>query len=103
MVCSTSLQRSLLGLDNSTAEDTEAFDRVFSMLENLVNHGSNVIATHKVLKVGKRYLRNDFKTHIGQSEHYSDHYTVHALSDSSAREFRGECRYQPEFYKCEHC
>ena len=101
-VCSASMQKSLQGLDNTTAEGAEAFDQVFSMLESLENQGINVTATRKLLKDGKRYLKGDFKTHIGRGEHCSDHCTVHALSDSSAWEFRGECDHH-HCYECERC
>ena len=101
-VCSASIQRSLQGLDNTTVEGAEAFDQVFSMLESLADQGINVTTTQKVLKDGKRYLKNDFKTHIGRSEHCSDHCTVHALSDSNAGEFRGECNHQ-HCHECERC
>jgi len=101
-VCSASMQKSLQGLDNTIAEGTEAFDQVFLMLEGLADQGIRVTATQKLLKDGKRYLKNDFKTHIGQGEHCGDHCTVHALSDSSAWEFRSECDHQ-HCYECEHC
>ena len=101
-VCSTSMQRSLQGLDSTTALGTEPFDRVLSMLKRLVDQGINVIATQKLLKDGKRYLKNDFNTHIRRSEHCGDHCMVQALSDSSAGEFRGECNHQ-HCYECECC
>ena len=40
--------------------------------------------------------------HIGRGGHCSDHCTVHALSGSSAWEFRGECDHQ-HCYECERC
>ena len=101
-VCSASMQKSLQGLDNTTAEGTNAFDHVFSMLEDLADQGISVNAPHKLLKDGKRYLKNDFKTHIGRGEHCGDHCTVHALSDRRAWEFRGECDHQ-HCYECERC
>ena len=101
-VCSASMQKSLQGLDNTTAEGTNAFDHVFSMLEGLADQGISVTAPHKLLKDGKRYLKDDFKTHIGRGEHCGDHCTVHALSDRSAWEFRGECDHQ-HCYECERC
>ena len=78
-VWSASMQKSLQGLDNTTAEGTEAFDQLFSTLEALADQGINVTATQKFLKDAKRYLKNDFKAHIGRGEHCSDHCTVHAL------------------------
>ena len=80
----------------------EAFDQAFSMLEGLADQRINVTATEKLLKDGKRYLKNDFKTHIGRGEQCSDHCTVYALSDTNAGEFRGECDHQHS-YECERC
>ena len=102
-VYSASMKKSLQGLDNTSAEGTEAFDYVFSMLEGLADQGICVTATQKLLRDGKRYLKNDFKTHIGRGEHGDDYWTVHALGDSSAWEFRGECDHQHcyEFERCE--
>ena len=96
-VCSASMQRSLQGLDNTTAEGADAFDQAVSMLEGLADQVINVTATQKLLKDGKRYLKNDFKAHIGRDEQCSDHCTVHALSDDNAREFRGECDHQHSY------
>ena len=61
-VCSASMQRSLQGLNNTTAEGAEAFDQAISMLEGLADHGSDITTTQRMLKDGKRYLKNDFKT-----------------------------------------
>lgn len=101
-VCSASMQKSLQGLDNITAEGVEAFDQAFSMLEGLADQRINVTATQKLLKDGKRYLKNDFKTHIGRDEQCSDHCTVYALSDTNGGEFQGECDHQHS-YECERC
>ena len=48
-------------------------------------------------------MKSDFKTHIGQGGHCSDHCMVHLLSDSSALEFMGECDHQHcyEYERCE--
>ena len=87
---------------HTTAEGANAFDHLFSILEDLADQGISVTAPHKLLKDGKRYLKSDFKTHIGRGEHCGDHCTVHALSDLSAWEFRGECDHQ-HGYECERC
>ncbi|KAK3697374.1 hypothetical protein QZH41_002024 [Actinostola sp. cb2023] len=60
--------------------------------------------THKALKEAKRYLKTDFKVHVGRDEDCSDHCTVHALSDPSdnATEFRDDCMHNHSF-KCERC
>ncbi|KAL9977215.1 hypothetical protein ACROYT_G014594 [Oculina patagonica] len=72
------------------------------MLEGFTDPGINIPATQKLLKDGKRYLKNDFKTHIGRDEQCSDHCTVHALSDSTSVDLREECNHQHS-YECERC
>jgi len=49
-VCSASVQKSIQGLDNTTAEGTEAFDQVLLMLEGLPDQGISVTATRRSLK-----------------------------------------------------
>jgi len=51
-VCSASMQKSLQGLDNTTAEGTEAFDQVFLMLEGLTDQGTSVIAMQSEITEG---------------------------------------------------
>ena len=51
-VCSASMQKSLQGLDNTTAEGTEAFDQVFLMLGGLTDQGTIVIAMHSEITEG---------------------------------------------------
>ena len=83
-ICSASIQRSLHGLDNITAEGTEAFDNLRAIVDTLVENG---VGEHwaeimrRRLKEAKRYLKTDCKTHEGRNEHNSDHCTLHALSD----------------------
>ena len=101
-VCSASMQRSLQGLDNTTAEGAEAFDEISSVLEALTGQGIDVKSLQKQLRCGKRYLKTDFKTHVGREEQCGDHCSVHALSDGHATEFTGECDHQHN-YECERC
>ena len=101
-VCSASMQKSLQRLDNISAEGTEAFDQASSMLESLADPDINVPATQKLLKHGKRYLKIDFKTHVGRDEQCGDHCIVHALSDINSGEFREEYDHQHS-YECERC
>lgn len=102
-VCSASMQRSLQGLDNTTAEGSEAFDDLLSLLDKLACHGiSNATTLQKRLKDGKRYLKTDFKTHVGRNEQCSDHCSVHALSDDKSKEFRKKCKHK-HTHECERC
>ncbi|KAK3709231.1 hypothetical protein QZH41_015435, partial [Actinostola sp. cb2023] len=106
-VCSASMQTSLQGLDNVTAEGSEAFQNMATIVQSLQESGTSsqwVEDTHKALKEAKRYLKTDFKVHVGRDEDCSDHCTVHALSDPSdnATEFRDDCMHNHSF-KCERC
>ncbi|KAK3709896.1 hypothetical protein QZH41_007508 [Actinostola sp. cb2023] len=101
-VCSASMQKSLQGLDNTTTEGSEAFDQVTSVLDALEVQGVDITTLKMQLKSGKRYLKTDFKTHVGRVEQCSDHCNVHALTDNTAREFTGECNHQHN-YECERC
>ena len=83
-ICSASIQRSLRGLDNITAEGTEAFDNLRAIVDTLVENGVGEYwaeIMRRRLKEAKRYLKTDCKTHEGRNEHNSDHCTLHALSD----------------------
>lgn len=101
-VCSASIQKSLQGLDNTTSEGADAFDQITSMLEKFVNQGIDVTPLQTQLKDGKRYLKTDFKTHVGREEQCSDHCSIHALSDVNNREFTGKCIHQHN-YECDRC
>ena len=101
-VCSASMQKSLHGLDNVTAKGTEAFDKISAIVESLAEHGISTASTQMLLKDGKRYLKTDYKTHVGKEEQCSDHCTVHALSDEAISEFSAECDHEHQ-YQCERC
>ncbi|KAK3737607.1 hypothetical protein QZH41_001578 [Actinostola sp. cb2023] len=83
-VCAASAQKSLQGLDNTTAEGTEAIDNMAEIITTLGNHGSEfewVKFAQKKIKEAKRYLKTEFKGHINREESCAEHCTVHALSD----------------------
>ena len=91
-VCSASMQKSLQGLDNVTADGTEAFDSLVSIVETLSKNRVEIQEWRETvlqeLKDSKRYLKTDFKTHVGRDEHCTDHCTVYALSDPNTVNFR---------------
>lgn len=95
-VCSASMQKSLHGLDNITAEGAEAFDNLHSMIEMLMENGAGEHWAQKMgqaLKEAKRYFKTDFKVHAGRNENSGDHCTVYALSDPTNLDFSGECQH----------
>lgn len=106
-VCSTSMQKSLQGLDNFTAAGAQAFQNLEGVVHTLEENWSrrkSGEAKIKALKEAKRYLKTDFKVHISHQEDCSDHCTMHALSDSSesSTDFQGEC-YHNHVYHCKRC
>lgn len=64
-VCSASTQKSLQGLDTTTVEGFEAFEQIVTVLER---HNVDVSTLKTQLQSGKRYLKADFKTHVGRKE-----------------------------------
>ncbi|KAL9969600.1 hypothetical protein ACROYT_G021833 [Oculina patagonica] len=104
-ICSASMQKSLHGLDNITAEGTEAFDNLLSTIETLMENGADEHWAQKMgqaMKEAKRYFKTDFKAHVGKGENSSDHCTVYALSDPTNLDFRVECQY-PQDTGCDRC
>lgn len=58
--CSASMQKSLQGLDNVTAEGTKAIDNLVSVVQELLEHGAEVSwqkTMEQQLKEAKRYLK----------------------------------------------
>ena len=99
------MQKSLQGLDNLTAEGAEAFEHLQATVKALVELGAEQKwgqTVQQALKDAKRYLKTDFKTHVGRQEHCKDHCIVYALSDPGNPEFSGEC-YHDHSASCERC
>ena len=104
-VCSASMQKSLQGLDNVTAEGTEAIDNLTKMIESLVENGAEEgwgKTTECKVKEVKRYFKTDFKAHMSREEHCADHCTTYSLSDPKNTEFKGECKHKHDV-ECERC
>ena len=80
-ICLASMQRSLYGLDNITAEGTEAFDNLRAIIDTSVKNGVEehwAETMRRDLKEAKRYLKTDYIKNTGRNENSSDHCTVHA-------------------------
>ena len=105
-VCGASMQKSLQGLDNNTAEGTEAIDKVTEVLKTLGDHGSEatwVKHAEQKIKEAKRYLKTEFKlAHVGRDETCADHCTAHALGDTSDSNLERICQHKHET-ECEQC
>lgn len=96
------MQKSLHGLDNVTAEGAEAFDKMSSILDSIAELGMNTNVVQKLLKASKRYLKTDYKVHIGRNEQCCDHCSAHALSDAATPELKAECKHEHK-HECERC
>ncbi|KXJ22171.1 hypothetical protein AC249_AIPGENE4203 [Exaiptasia diaphana] len=104
-VCSASMQKSLQGLDNVTAEGTEAIDTLIGLVQELPESGvesSWQKEVEKQLKEAKRYLKTDFKTHVERQSNSSDHFCMHALSDPKKNEYQSECLHNHDV-NCDRC
>ena len=93
-VCATSLQTSPQGLDNTTAEGTDAVDNMNDLVDTLGNLGSSDQLTklaHQGIKEAKRYLKTEFKGHVGREKMCADYCTTYALNDPSEKKFQRPC------------
>ena len=62
-ICLASMQRSLYGLDNITAEGTEAFDNPRAIIDTLLENGAGehwAETMRRDLLEAKRYLKPDY-------------------------------------------
>ena len=104
-VCSASTQKSLQGLDNVTAEGTEAIDSLADVVRALGDNGVDRFWQKLIenqLKEAKRYLKTDFKTHIEREAQCADHCSVHALSDPKKVEYQSQCLHTHKI-DCDRC
>jgi hypothetical protein len=99
------MQKSLQGLDNITAEGTQAIDDLGNIVQTLVDHGAGHEWAKKArneIKEVKRYLKTDYRTHIGREENCADNCSTYALSDSKKVEYHSECAHQHDV-ECDRC
>ena len=64
-----------------------------SIIKTLMENGADKHwgqTMREALKDAKRYLKTDFKAHVGRDKNSSDHSTVHAFSDPSDLNLSGE-------------
>ena len=104
-MCGASMQKSLQGLDNTTAEGTEATDTIIEVCKTLGDHGSDATwlkSSEQNIKEAKRYLKIEFKSHVSREETCADHCTTHALSDPSDTNLQGTCQHEHDI-DCEKC
>ena len=104
--CSASLQKSLKGLDNFTAEGSEGFDTMQHIIDVLGDHGVAedewIQSTSKRLKDGKNYLKIDFKTHLALGDWCADHCITYSLSDPKSDKHKSKCEHEHDL-ACDRC
>ncbi|CAH3044246.1 unnamed protein product, partial [Pocillopora meandrina] len=83
-VCSSSVWKSLQGLDNFSASGQWARE------------------IKQQLRLSKQYLKGDYKVHAVEASEVPDHCRIYALSDPSNAEFQGSCDHLHN-ESCEQC
>ena len=90
------MQKSLQGLNYFLTEGAQAFETLESVVKTLVEGGATPIwgkEAKTTLKEAKRYLKTDFKSHIGPDERCVDHCTGYSLSDPQNGAFAKQCHH----------
>ena len=99
------MQKSLQGLDNVTAEGTEAIDSLISIVQVLADHGAErswAKSIENKIKESKRYLKTDFKAHIEREGNCPDHCCTYSLSDPTIKEYQSKCSHDHDI-DCDRC
>ena len=103
--CSASMQQSLHGLDNITAEGTDAINSLIKVVETLVENGGGedwrATIASQITEV-KRYFKMDYKTHTSREEHCADHCTTYVLSNPKNKELTNTCNHKHDV-ECKRC
>ena len=97
-VCAASRQKSLQGLDYFLTEGAQAFKSVERVIMVLEEGGASSIWG----KEAKRYLKTDFKSHVGPEERCVDHCTGFSLSDPHNDAFTQRCDHTHDM-SCPSC
>ena len=104
-VCAASKQKSLQGLDYFLTEGAQAFESLEHVIIVLEESGASSIwgkEAKTTLKEAKRYLKTDFKSHVGPEERCVDHCTAFSLSDPHNDIFAQHCDHTHDM-SCPSC
>ena len=96
-VCAASNQKSLQGLDYFSTEGAEAFDTLYNAVSVLEENGATSIWAMEMknaLRDCKRYLKTDYKSHVGPNEKCLDHCTNYSLSDPLETAYAKDCKHR---------
>ncbi|KAK3731920.1 hypothetical protein QZH41_000272 [Actinostola sp. cb2023] len=104
-VCSTSVRKSLQGLDYIRSSGFQAFDDLHNVAEKLGYSGKGLAwakCQQDRKKSAKRYLKSDYKVDVSQDSTVADHCRSYALSDLKDRDFQSSCSHDHRDI-CERC
>ena len=91
-ICSAS--KSMQGLDYFSTEGAQAFKTLLIVINTLEKGGADsswAREMSKTLQETKRYLKTDYKSHVGPEERCVDHCTNFSLSDPRNEAFKQQC------------
>ena len=101
-----SQQRSLCGLDNTAAEGSAGFERIFKIVDDLQQMGEEKIWSEEMKKTiqdGKNYFKTEYRNHCQQDDSgCPDHCPKFALSDASDPDLKEQCEHEHTI-SCSQC
>ncbi len=103
-----SQRKSLSGLDNTAAEGVVAFERLNSIIDELIEAGGDktaMLTLKEKLNKSKKYLKTEYMSDCGAEEsECADHCRRFALSDPKVPEFQSKCMsHTSHEMKCSCC
>ena len=104
-VCAASKEKSLQGLDYFLTEGAQAFKSLERVTVVLEEGGATSIwgkEAKTIVKEAKRYLKTDFKSHVGPEGRCVDHCTGFSLSNPHNDTFTQHCDHTHEM-SCPSC
>ena len=110
-VCPASKRKSLQGLDNYTADGSEAFENLQDVISKLYDGGMPDSKADRLRSMAlscKRYLKQDYSTHVvndstsGISSASPDHCRFFALSDPKEEQPIQSCLHG-HLLECDRC
>ncbi|KAK3716238.1 hypothetical protein QZH41_006218 [Actinostola sp. cb2023] len=105
-VCSASVRKSLQGLDYVSSEGAKAFDDIDDIIERVGDKYQGGMTWSKQLiqklKLGKRYLKGDYKVHVSPTSRVPDHCRAYALGHASDPDYVHTCEHVHDL-TCDRC
>ena len=101
-----SQRKSLQGLDNTAADESNGFNTMEQICERLVHLGIDIQWSESIVKrlhKAKEYLKTDYKIHCQEDDSLcADHCSIFALSDPEDEYFQEKCAHQHTL-ACDNC